>query len=131
MYIALGDPDEKRDVTTADTTRTTWIYRTYWQQYEGSAWVGWHRVIVATPRGYAVFHEPITGRLSAERLQRLFGMEAAERVHSAAVIPLGGTGLLALGSASPDHFQPGMGTLFLKMIGAAVGAALARPPRAA
>lgn len=60
VYIALGDPDEKRDIKTSDNTRTTWIYRTYWQQYEGTAWVGWHRVIVATPRGYAIYHEPIT-----------------------------------------------------------------------
>jgi hypothetical protein len=62
VYIALGDPDEKRDVTNANGTQKVWIYRTYWQQYEGSAWVGWHRVIVPAPggRGYVVYHEPIT-----------------------------------------------------------------------
>jgi hypothetical protein len=60
VYIALGDPDEQRDVTSTDSKRSIWIYRTYWQQYEGSAWVGWHRVIVRTPRGYAIYHEPIT-----------------------------------------------------------------------
>ncbi|PWK92526.1 DUF484 family protein [Fulvimonas soli] len=70
-------------------------------------------------------HEPIVGRLSAERLYRLFG-EQAPQVHSAAVMPLGEQGLLALGSASADHFQPGMGTLFLKMIAATVSAALTR-----
>lgn len=70
-------------------------------------------------------HEPLVGRLSAERLYRLFGDHAPE-VRSAAVMPLGELGLLALGSADPDHFQPGMGTLFLKMLAATVGAALTR-----
>lgn len=60
VYIALGDPDEKREVTTSDGTRNVWIYRTYWEQYEGSAWVGWHRVIVPAGRGYVIYHEPIT-----------------------------------------------------------------------
>ena len=39
---------------------------------------------------------------------------------------LGDCGILAIGSANPDRFQPGMGTLFLKMIAATVTAALAR-----
>ncbi|HWA08554.1 MAG TPA: hypothetical protein VG838_03720 [Opitutaceae bacterium] len=60
VYIALGDPDDKRDRTTADGTASVWIYRTYWQQYEGQAWAGWHRVIVPTGRGYVIYHEPIT-----------------------------------------------------------------------
>ncbi len=62
VYIALGNPDEKREVTTADGTHSTWIYRTYWQQYEGTAWVGYRRVIVpaANGRGFVVFHEPVT-----------------------------------------------------------------------
>ena len=62
VYIALGNPDEKRDIATNDGNQTVWIYRTYWEQYEGTAWVGWHRIIVpaAGGRGYVVFHEPIT-----------------------------------------------------------------------
>jgi hypothetical protein len=60
VYIALGNPDERRDVTTADGTHTTWIYKSYWQQYEGTAWLGYRRVIVPTARGYAIFHEPVT-----------------------------------------------------------------------
>lgn len=74
---------------------------------------------------FLAHHEPLVGRLSAERLYRLFG-DLAPEVHSTAVVPLGELGLLALGSASADHFQPGMGTLFLKMIGATVSAALTR-----
>ena len=62
VYIALGQPEEKRTVSTADGTHEMWIYRTYWQQYEGSAWVGWHRWIVpaANGRGFVIFHEPVT-----------------------------------------------------------------------
>lgn len=70
-------------------------------------------------------HEPITGRLSIARLERLFGAQV-EEVRSAAVMPLDDLGLLAIGSTDPDHFQPGMGTLFLKMIAATVTAALRR-----
>jgi len=70
-------------------------------------------------------HEPFAGRLSAERLQRLFGAQAAG-IHSAAVMPLDELGLLALGSSDADRFQPGMGTLFLRMIAATMTAALVR-----
>ena len=74
---------------------------------------------------FLAHHEPISGRVSADRLQRLFGMQAP-LIKSAALMPLGDLGLLALGSRDADHFQPGMGTLFLKMIAATVTAALAR-----
>jgi len=62
VYIALGNSDERRDVMTADGTQTVWIYRTYWQQYEGTAWLGYRRVIVPsrTGRGYVIYHEPVT-----------------------------------------------------------------------
>lgn len=62
VYIALGTPDERRDTLNADGSHTTWIYRTYWQQYEGTAWLGYRRVIVpaANGRGYVIFHEPVT-----------------------------------------------------------------------
>jgi uncharacterized protein YigA (DUF484 family) len=69
--------------------------------------------------------EPISGRLSAEKLQRLFG-DNAEQTKSAAMMRLGDSGILAIGSTDPDRFQPGMGTLFLKMIAATITAALAR-----
>ena len=70
-------------------------------------------------------HEPVAGRLSAERLYRLFGDRAPD-IRSSAIMPLGEFGILAIGSGDADHFQPGMGTLFLKMIAATVSAALRR-----
>jgi uncharacterized protein YigA (DUF484 family) len=70
-------------------------------------------------------NEPVSGRLSAEKLSRLFG-DAASDIHSVAMMRLGDSGILAIGSGDPDRFQPGMGTLFLKMISATITAALAR-----
>lgn len=62
VYIAFGNPDERRDVLNADGTQTVWIYKTYWQQYEGTAWLGYRRVIVPmnSRRGYVIYHEPVT-----------------------------------------------------------------------
>lgn len=69
--------------------------------------------------------DPVSGRLSSDKLERLFGTNAAE-IRSVALMRLGDCGILAVGSADADRFQPGMGTLFLKMIAATVTAALAR-----
>lgn len=60
VYIALGQPDEKRRISRADGAHSVWIYRAYFEQYEGTAWLGYRRVIVPTGRGYAVYHEPVT-----------------------------------------------------------------------
>lgn len=62
VYIALGQPDQRRTVATPDGQEETWIYRAYWQQYEGQAWLGYRRVIVPAPnrRGYVIYHEPVT-----------------------------------------------------------------------
>lgn len=70
-------------------------------------------------------NEPVSGRLAREKLARLFG-NSADDIHSAALMRLGNAGILAIGSSDPDRFQPGMGTLFLKMISATITAALAR-----
>ncbi|WP_426687568.1 DUF484 family protein [Rhodanobacter ginsengiterrae] len=94
--------------------------RTDWMQQipEGAA---------ALPEFAEFLHknEPVSGRLSAEKLERLFGADAAQ-IQSVAMMRLGDSGILAIGSASPDRFQPGMGNLFLKMIAATITAALAR-----
>jgi len=62
VYIALGNPDQRHEQTTMAGTETVWSYNTYWQQYEGTEWAGWRRVIVPAKdgRGYVVFHEPVT-----------------------------------------------------------------------
>ena len=59
---------------------------------------------------------PECGRLTRTKRDWLFGDEADE-VGSAALVPFGESGLLAIGASADDRFQPGMGTLFLELLG--------------
>lgn len=90
--------------------------------------------LIAEPAGAVAFPafdeffqraEPLCGRLKQDKLDALFGTQAAE-VQSAALLPLGSAGMLAIGSRDANRFHPGMGTMFLKLIGEAVSAALGR-----
>lgn len=67
VYIALGHPDDRRLITSADGTHEQWIYRTYWEQYEGTAWAGWRRWVVPTGRGFVIYHEPVAWDLYSTR----------------------------------------------------------------
>ena len=69
--------------------------------------------------------EPICGRLNPDKLPLLFG-EDAKNSASVALIPMPGTGLIAIGSADGNRFFPGMGTLFLRLMGETFVAAMAR-----
>jgi uncharacterized protein YigA (DUF484 family) len=69
--------------------------------------------------------DPLCGRVQPEKLALLFGPRADE-VQSAALLPLEGRGMLAIGSADADRFYPGMGTLFLRLMAEALDASLAR-----
>jgi uncharacterized protein len=69
--------------------------------------------------------EPLCGRLQQDKLDVLFGKHADE-VHSAVLLPIGTIGMLAVGSHDANRFHPGMGTVFLKLIGEAVSAAIGR-----
>jgi len=69
--------------------------------------------------------EPLCGRLQQDKLDMLFGKHAGE-VHSAVLLPIGTVGMLAVGSHDANRFHPGMGTVFLKLIGEAVSAAIGR-----
>jgi len=71
--------------------------------------------------------EPLCGRLQQEKLDALFGARA-EEVRSTALLPIGSSGMLAVGSHDANRFHPGMGTVFLKLMAAAVDTALARFP---
>lgn len=70
--------------------------------------------------------EPLCGRLQQDKLDALFGEQSAQ-VHSAVLLPIG-AGMLAIGSSDPNRFHPGMGTVFLKLIGEAISAAVSRFP---
>ena len=69
--------------------------------------------------------EPICGRLHPDKNALLYG-DRVDEVQSSALLPLPGTGLLAVGSHDANRFFPGMGTLFLRMMGEALVAALQR-----
>lgn len=71
--------------------------------------------------------EPACGRLAQAKLDRLFGADAG-RVQSAALLKIGETGMLAIGSDDANRFHPGIGTLFLKLIAQALDAAISRFP---
>lgn len=92
--------------------------------------------LIAEPVGTAAFPafaeffkrvEPLCGRLQQDKLDVLFGARAGE-VQSAVLVPIANVGLLAIASHDPNRFHPGMGTVFLKLIGEAVSTALARFP---
>lgn len=69
--------------------------------------------------------EPLCGRLQPEKHALLYGMRA-EEVQSTALVPVPGVGLIAVGSRDANRFFPGMGTLFLRMMGETLNTALAR-----
>jgi uncharacterized protein YigA (DUF484 family) len=93
--------------------------------------VDWLQVIPADDARLAPFRdaladgEPISGRLHPDKHALLYGLRA-EEVQSSALLPLPGVGLVAVGSCEPNRFYPGMGTLFLRMMGEALVAALQR-----
>lgn len=91
----------------------------------------WLQVIAETNAHLVPFRdclkdgEPICGRLQPEKNVVLYAARA-EEVQSSALLPLPGLGLVAVGSLDPNRFYPGMGTLFLRMMGESLAAALKR-----
>lgn len=76
-------------------------------------------------RDFLAGGEPLCGRLNHDKLALLFG-EQRDDAASAVLLPLAGTGMLAVGSRDPNRFFPGMGTLFLRMMAEALVTALDR-----
>jgi uncharacterized protein YigA (DUF484 family) len=70
-------------------------------------------------------NEPLCGRLNPDKLALLFGGQSPNAA-SVALLPLAGVGLLAVGSSDANRFFPGMGTLFLRLMGESLVAALKR-----
>ena len=93
--------------------------------------VDWLQVIDAAETRLAPFRdalaegEPICGRLHPDKNALLYAARVDE-VQSSALLPLAQVGLLAVGSHDPNRFFPGMGPLFLRMMGEAFVVALQR-----
>ena len=100
---------------------------------EGLDDVDWWQSIPLTDARLSPFRdaiadgEPICGRLHPDKHALLYGMRA-EDVQSSALLPIAGLGLVAVGSRDANRFFPGMGTLFLRMMGDALSVALQRYP---
>lgn len=98
---------------------------------EGLEDADWLQVIAQDDARLQPFHdclkdgEPLCGRLQPEKHALLYGMRADE-VESTALLPLPGVGLVAVGSHDANRFFPGMGTLFLRMMGESLATALKR-----
>lgn len=69
--------------------------------------------------------QPLCGRLQPAKQEVLYGERAGE-VQSSALFSAQDLAMVAVGSRDPNRFYPGMGTLFLRMMGESFGAALAR-----
>ncbi|MGH8083235.1 MAG: DUF484 family protein [Lysobacter sp.] len=101
------------------------------RRYEGLADGEWLQVIEEGDARLQPFRdalsdgEPLCGRLQPEKHEVLYG-ERAEDVQSTALLALPGTGLIAVGSRDANRFFPGMGTLFLRMMGESLAVALRR-----
>jgi outer membrane protein assembly factor BamE (lipoprotein component of BamABCDE complex) len=69
VYIALGPPDARHQRVTAKGDEITWIYKTYYEQFEGVAEVGYHRVVIFDPLThiYHVYYEPVSTPVYSER----------------------------------------------------------------
>ena len=60
VYLALGAPDQKRESVTAAGRSVTWIYNTYYERYDGTAFVGYQRRVYYDQflRSYRVYYHP-------------------------------------------------------------------------
>ena len=91
----------------------------------------WVQIVARDDRALQPFadclkeEEPLCGRLHPDKQSLLYGPRVDE-VQSSALLPLEGIGLIAVGSRDGNRFYPGMGTLFLRMMGEAFAAAMRR-----
>jgi len=68
-YIALGEPDEKRDQVSADGNAIVWVYHRHWQEYRGERVMGYHSVTAPDPKTGVptVYYEPLAQSVYQDR----------------------------------------------------------------
>jgi uncharacterized protein len=71
---------------------------------------------------------PLCGRLRPEKLRFLFAANALS-VQSAVLIPIRGSGFLAIGSIDANRFHPGMGIAFLGMMSELISGSIRSQPK--
>ena len=74
VYIALGDPSEKRELVTREGKKTTWIYASYHREYEGEAFTGYQRVVTrhGLVGGYRVTYVPVSEAVYSDHVDERF-----------------------------------------------------------
>ncbi len=77
VYIALGNPDERRSSTTAKGEKLTWIYNVYWQEYAGTVHAGFRRIVIYDPQSkrYLVYFEPVQTDVYRQRSEERIRVE--------------------------------------------------------
>lgn len=71
VYIALGRPDRVREKASGKGQESTWIYNTYWDEYEGSHFIGYRRHAFFDPRlnAWRIYYEPMHADFYQERVE--------------------------------------------------------------
>ncbi|MBS0633585.1 MAG: hypothetical protein JSS11_16870 [Verrucomicrobia bacterium] len=71
VYLALGQPDDEYETTSARGKEKTWIFNSYQQDYAGTVQTGYHRMLVYDPatKGYIVYFEPVYNNVYTERIE--------------------------------------------------------------
>jgi hypothetical protein len=84
VYMALGNPDVKRQRSTADGTTETWIYRTYYDHFDGP-YVGYHRWGHWNRGFYRMYWKPVYRREASDDIRVTFRdgkVTAIDQAHS-------------------------------------------------
>lgn len=60
VYLALGQPDQKREALTPTGRTISWIYNTDYQRYDGTAFIGYQRRVYYDPylKTYRIYYQP-------------------------------------------------------------------------
>jgi outer membrane protein assembly factor BamE (lipoprotein component of BamABCDE complex) len=69
VYIALGRPDEAREIVTPGGRETVWTYNSYYDRYEGTVHTGYRRFVYWDPRirAYRLYYEPVYANVYSEQ----------------------------------------------------------------
>ena len=61
VHLALGAPDQKREVRSEKGTETVWIYSTYYERYDGTRFAGYQRRVYYDRNlgSYRVYYQPV------------------------------------------------------------------------
>ncbi|ATC62966.1 hypothetical protein CMV30_02740 [Nibricoccus aquaticus] len=73
VYIAMGRADKVVERATGAGSETVWIYNSYYQEYQGSAFAGYRRSVYYDQRikAYRVFYEPVRADVYRDRVEEV------------------------------------------------------------